>query len=124
MIQPAASLGILAQAVKADQDSQNDDEQYPPIRFEKVTGADENLGGQGQILAHILENRSDIGNYVNKKKTEDQDPDEHDQQRVNHGRHHAAFQFLLLFHDFGQPVQDEFQGAGALSDPDHVDINS
>ncbi len=64
---------------------------------------------------------AELGDDDDHQDAHDGSGDDHDGAGIEHGGNNLAFDFLGLFHEFGEALEDDFEDAADFAGLDHVD---
>ena len=81
------------------------------VVFQEIRDGHDDLGGQGKISPHLVENFAEPGNEENHQESDGQEPDRHEQGGIGERGADPAFQFLVLV---DETVAADVQLGGAL----------
>jgi hypothetical protein len=125
VIDAAAELGAADHHENDDEagDAAGGDQE---VGFNGAGDAEDEAGEWGELraLEHAGEDGLELRDDVNHEDGHDDDGDDHDGDGVEHGGDDLALDFLGLFHELGEAVEDDFENAAELAGLDHVHIEA
>src|SRR4029079_15711481 len=107
-------------------DHQPDEDRYArdqePEPHRQIGGDDECHRHWRQLELEIVEDLLEGGHDLDHDERQDADGDRDHDARINKRAFDLAFESLGLFLEFGEALENDFQGAARLAGLDHIDV--
>src|SRR5439155_2356808 len=123
--QTPAEFGSREQ-FQGDDESNETTERNQKVPGDHAAHAEDELGKSRQSLAfeHFLENHLELRDDEDHQDSKNDGGHEYDGAGIKHGGLDFAADFLRLFHELGQPVQNHFQHSAQFAGLDHVHVEA